>query len=90
MSEDTGQHYRKEYKGVKLDVARIARVYEITDSMQFGILKKSLRAGTAHKSLKQDIKDIRTACDRWLEIIEEDEELEALKMPIPTGKGDFS
>ncbi len=72
---DTGAHYRKEFRGIKLDVARIVRIYGITDSMQFGILKKALRAGTAHKTLEQDIKDIKCACDRWLEIIEEDKQL---------------
>lgn len=70
--KDNGAHYRKTYKGIKIDPARIAKVYGITESIQFGIMKKSLRAGKGHKSLEHDIKDIICACERWLEMIEED------------------
>ncbi len=72
MREDTGKHYRFEYKGVRLDPARIQLVYGLSHPMQTTILKKSLRAGSAHKSLEEDIKDIICAAERWLEMLEED------------------
>lgn len=74
MPKDTGAHYRYEYKGVKLDPARIASIYGITNMAQAGILKKVLCAGNrGHKSQSQDIDDIITAANRWKEMIEEDE-----------------
>ncbi len=69
---DTGAHYRFEYKGIKLDPARIARVYSIGSGMQFTILKKVLRMGTAHKDKRQDLLDIIGAAERELELMEED------------------
>lgn len=75
IENDTGQHYRKEYKGVKLDPARIATIYEISHPLQQAILKKSLvTGGRGQKDLEHDIKDIICACHRWLEMIEEDSE----------------
>lgn len=72
--EDTGKHYRYEYKGVKLDPARICKVYDIRNSCQYAIIKKTLKAGgRGHKDVKNDIRDIITAATRWLEMIEEDE-----------------
>lgn len=74
MKEDTGQHYRFEYNGVKLDPARIMLIYKVTHPLQCSIIKKSLCAGNrGKKDLVHDIKDIITAAERWLEIIEEDE-----------------
>ena len=75
MKNDTGKHYRKEYKGVKLDPARIQAIYGITHPMQATVMKKSLRAGTAHKTLEQDIDDIICACERWKEMLIEDSEI---------------
>lgn len=73
IEADPGAHYRYEYKGIKLDPGRIAQIYEITHPMQFTALKKILKAGErGHKDLKQDLADIKGACDRWLEMIEED------------------
>jgi len=73
--QDTGKHYRKEYKGVKLDPARIIKVYGVTHPIQCGVVKKSLRAGQGKKTLLEDIRDIQTACDRWIEMLEEDGEI---------------
>lgn len=71
--EDSGSHYRYEYNGIKLDPYRIADIYGITNHSQFTIAKKALCAGNrGHKNLIQDIKDIKNACDRWLEMIAED------------------
>lgn len=71
-SRDAGAHYRYEYKGIKLDPFRIAKIYGITDFGQQTILKKALRMGTAHKDRKQDLKDIICAAERMLEMIGED------------------
>lgn len=70
--KDNGEHYRFEYDGVKLDPARIALVYGITHPIQIGMLKKVLRAGTAHKSLREDLEDIKQAVDRYVEMLDED------------------
>jgi len=71
---DAGIHYRKEYKGVKLDPFRIAKIYGI-DGVQLTILKKVLATGNrGYKDNTQDYKDIINACSRALEMIEEDKE----------------
>jgi len=73
IKEDTGLHYRREYKGIKLDPARIQTIYEITHPLQGAILKKALvTGGRGQKGLVHDIKDIICAAERWLEMIEED------------------
>lgn len=75
MSEDTGSHYRFEYKGIKLDPARVCMIYNQTDLLLATIVKKSLCAGNrGHKDFKQDLKDIITAAERRLEMLDEDEE----------------
>lgn len=69
---DPGQHYRYVYKGVKLDPARIAQIYGMTDHMEFFILKKVLRMGSAHKDARQELFDIINAAQRRLEMMDED------------------
>jgi hypothetical protein len=71
---DPGLHYRYEYKGIKLDPYRIAEIYRLNDPALFTILKKTLRAGRAHKDLCQDLKDIINAAERRLEMLIEDKE----------------
>ncbi len=78
MRKDTGKHYRKEFMGVKLDPARIQLVYEIDHPMQQTVLKKALRAGTAHKTVVEDIDDIICACERWKEMLIEDDENDSI------------
>lgn len=75
LKKDTGSHYRFVYKGIKLDPARICKIYKVENLVQGSIIKKALCAGNrGHKDLKKDINDIITACHRWLEMIEEDEQ----------------
>jgi hypothetical protein len=70
---DPGQHYRREHKGIKLDPARIAKIYGMTSGMMFTVLKKCLCAGNrGHKDYRQDLLDMRNAIDRELEMIDED------------------
>ncbi len=75
MKNDTGSHYRFEYKGIKLDPARIFIIYGITNPLQMAIIKKGLVTGKrGKKSIFEDIDDIITACERWKEMLLEDEE----------------
>jgi hypothetical protein len=82
---DPGAHYRhnlrvkvtqedleRGYVDVQLDPYRIALVYNMTDHMEFFILKKNLRMGSAHKNKKQELLDIIDAANRRLEILDED------------------
>lgn len=78
ITEDTGSHYRYTYKGIKLDPARICKIYNVQNVLQGAIVKKTLCAGNrGHNDIKDDIKDIITAAQRWLEMIEEDESEES-------------
>ena len=71
---DAGEHYRFQYKGIKLDPFRIALIYEIDDAAQFTILKKALCMGQrGYKDLEQDLKDIICAAQRKLEMLKEDD-----------------
>tara|TARA_R110000822_G_scaffold68587_10_gene166907 strand:+ start:1355 stop:1993 length:639 start_codon:yes stop_codon:yes gene_type:complete len=69
---DAGLHYRKKYKGIKLDPFRIAQIYNL-DGIQLTILKKTLVTGErGSKDILQDYKDIINAATRAIEMIEED------------------
>lgn len=75
IENDTGKHYRFEYKGLKLDPARIAAIYKANHPMQLPIIKKTLLAGNrGHKDVIRDIDDIITAAQRWKEMLLEDME----------------
>lgn len=70
---DVGQHYRYEYKGIKIDPFRIAQIYNIQDFALQTALKKILCAGNrGFKDLRQDLLDVRCAIDRKLEMMMED------------------
>lgn len=69
---DAGKHYRFTYKGIQLDPFRLARIYKITNPAQFTILKKTVRLGTGGKDKAQDLKDIISAAERELELMQED------------------
>lgn len=73
MKNDTGKHYRREYNGIKLDPARICKIYEVGCILQSAIVKKTLCAGSrGHKDLLKDIDDIICAAERWKEMVIED------------------
>lgn len=81
--DDSGAHYRYEYKGIKLDPYRIAEIYNLRDHALFSVLKKILAAGTrGGKDYKQDIIDSRDALNRKLEMLAEDEEIVEEKKTI--------
>lgn len=69
------KHYQFTYKGIKLDPYRILKVYGISDPAQQHAIKKLLRAGESVKPLKEDIKEVILSLTRWLEMMEEEEEL---------------
>ena len=72
-NEDTGKHYRFEYRGIKLDPARIVTVYGCKNLMAGTIVKKALLAGhRGKKSEIDDVNDIITAAMRWKEMLLED------------------
>lgn len=70
---DPGQHYRMQYRGIKLDPFRICDIYGITSFGQATLVKKALRMGKAHKDRKQDLLDMRCCIDRMLEMMDEDD-----------------
>jgi len=71
--QDSGSHYRHEYRGVKLDIYRIADIYKLTDHALFSALKKILAAGDrGGKDYRQDITEARDALNRKLEMMNED------------------
>jgi len=67
-----GEHYKYEYKGIKVDPYRILDVYGIFHPAQAHAIKKLLRAGKSIKSLDEDIKEVINSLERWLEMIKED------------------
>ena len=69
---DPGSHYRREYKGIKLDPYRIGEVYGITNPIQFHMMKKLLRGTSKGHSEVELISEMRCCLDRWDEILKED------------------
>ena len=69
---DTGSHYRREYKGIKLDPYRIAKIYGMQGGPREQIAKKCLRFTDKGQGEQQVVNEIRTALDRWQEMLEED------------------
>lgn len=70
---DRSKHYQYEYKGIKLDPARVGRVWNITDPLQLQALKKIAFPGQrGHKSKKDDLLDVIACCQRIIEMDEED------------------
>lgn len=67
---DTGRHYRFMHNGINIDPAWIEKVCGPMTGMQFTILKKAIRMGTAHKDKRQDLLDIIGAAQRELELME--------------------
>lgn len=72
MSSD--KHYNKKFDG-RIDVYRICRLYDITDPAIYHAIKKLLRAGNSFKSKKDDVEGAILSMERWLEMEENDEEI---------------
>lgn len=77
--------YNITYRGIKLDPYRIFELYGITHPAAQHSIKKLLRAGKSHKSLKQDIQESIDTLERWKQMISEDDEdkLDAKCEPCP-------
>lgn len=71
---DPGAHYRYEYRGIKFDPYRAARIWDITDHALFSAFKKVAHAGRrGNKNAVADVKDAINALERWLEMNDEDQ-----------------
>jgi hypothetical protein len=81
---DPGQHYRNIFTkrisddemqngsiSIQVDPAFIEKVCGPMTGMQFTILKKGIRLGTAHKDKRQDLLDIIGAAQRELELMDD-------------------
>lgn len=87
-NNDPGAHYRfsytkkltegdikRGYATINLDPFRVASIYGMTCFAMQTILKKTLCAGNrGHKDQAQDLRDIISAAQRKLEMINEDNE----------------
>lgn len=71
-TRDTGSHYRREYRGMKLDPYRIAAIYAMQGGPREQIMKKCLRFTDKGQTEHQVVAEIRTALARWEEMLEED------------------
>lgn len=71
MSE-IGKYYKYSYKGNKIDVYRILKIFNIVEPAQQHAIKKLLRAGKSIKNLTQDIDEVIDSLQRWKEMIVED------------------
>lgn len=70
--QDAGAHYRREYRGIKLDPYRIAKIYAMQGGPREQIMKKCLRFTDKGQTEQQVVNEIRTALNRWQEMLEED------------------
>lgn len=59
------------FSGIKLDVYRILDLFKVTDPAMQHIIKKAIRFGDGHKSVMQDLQDIKDTIDRRIEMEEE-------------------
>ena len=69
------EHYRRyHYRGIKLDPYRIARIYDMRGGPREQIMKKCLRFTDKGQTEEQVEAEIRSALDRWREMLQEDKE----------------
>lgn len=65
--------YNYTYRGIRLDPYRICTVYNITHPAHQHALKKILCPGDrGYKSLEKDVREAIVSLERWLEMLEED------------------
>lgn len=72
MGMNKSDPYNVRFRGGKLDPYRVARLFGITDPALAQALKKLLRSGRKHKDLVQDILEVISSCQRFLEMEQED------------------
>ena len=65
--------YKVRIGGQPADPYRILLAYGIAHPCQQHVIKKLLRAGKSHKSLREDVEEAMETLSRWLDIMDEDE-----------------
>jgi hypothetical protein len=60
--------YKVTIGGVLADPYQIAASYELNNPMLFQALKKILRCGRKHKTIKQDVLEAMSSLQRWIDI----------------------
>lgn len=73
-AEKLSKHYLWFFKGLLIDPYRIFQIYKISAAPQQHAIKKLLRAGKSSKSLRQDISEVIVSLQRWLVMLDEDNE----------------
>lgn len=86
MTLENYEYYNFKYKEVKIDPYRIMFEYKITHPAHQHALKKLLRAGNSIKDLKQDIQEVVDSLERWIEMIDEDEQVAQKENPMSVQK----
>jgi hypothetical protein len=74
-------HYKKDISKYKiLDIYRLLKLYNVTDQALGHAVKKLLcPGGRGQKSTKQDIIEARDTLNRWIELDDEDLQVEREK-----------
>lgn len=71
--ESPSAHYSHEYRGIKLDPYRIAKIYNMDGGPREQIMKKTLRFTDKGQTEQQVVNEIRSALDRWQQMLDEDQ-----------------
>lgn len=71
--KDRGAHYRFEYRGIKLDPYRVARVCGMEGGPREHILKKVMRGVAKGLTEKELVEEVQCCVDRWREMVSEDQ-----------------
>lgn len=66
------KYHEKRVRGVKVDVYRVLRIYNVTDPAIAHAVKKLLRSGRGHKDQDTDIAEAIASLQRWQEMRQED------------------
>lgn len=68
MSEREFDPYGVVFNGVKLDPYRVADAFQITHPALAQALKKLLRCGAKHKTAEEDVREVMSSCQRFLDM----------------------
>lgn len=69
---DKGKHYRYEFKGVKFDPYRVARMYDLGGGPREHMVKKLLRGTGKGHTERELIDELQCCLDRWKEMVDEE------------------
>jgi hypothetical protein len=65
-------YYHRQFNGKSIDVYDVLVLWDATNPCQQHAIKKLLRAGQSIKPLRQDVEETIGTLNRWLEMMEED------------------